>query len=42
MINTEALELLDTLICSLFNSKADNLKTVHIQKAAIWEHWANT
>ena len=36
--STEALELLDIVIRSLFYSKADNLKTVHVLKAAIWEH----
>ena len=36
--NTGTLELLDILICLLFNSKADNLKTVQLQKAAISEH----
>ena len=33
--NTEALELLDILICSLSNSKGDNLKNVQLQNAAI-------
>ena len=36
--NTEPLEILDIVICSLFNSKGDNLKTVQLQTAVIWEH----
>ena len=36
--NTEASELSDILICTLFNSKGDNFKTVQLQKAAIWDH----
>ena len=33
--NTEASELLDILICTLFNSNGDNFKTVQLQNAAI-------
>ena len=36
--NTEPLELLDILICTLFNSKGDNFKIVQLQKTAIWDH----
>ena len=36
--NTEPSELLDILICTLFNSKGDNFKIVQIQKAASWDH----
>ena len=36
--NTEASESLDILICTLFNSKGDNFKTVQLQNAAIWDH----
>ena len=36
--NTEALELLDILISSLFNSKGDNLKSVQLQTATICQH----
>ena len=33
--NTEALELFEILICSLYNLKGDYLKTVQLQKATI-------
>ena len=36
--NTEVSELLDILICTLFNSVEDNFKIVQRQKAAIWDH----
>ena len=38
LIKHKVLGLLDILICSLFNSKRDNSKTVKFQNAANWEH----
>ena len=35
--NIEPSDLLDILICTLFNSKGDNFKIVQLPKAVIWD-----